>query len=201
MVDMDIHKKNIHFIGCQGASMRGLMRIAESRGATASGSDLALNGHSADNIGENVKLVVYSGAVAEDNIEFIEAKRRGIPCVERGEFLGRLCGSFENVIAVAGTHGKTTTSAMLGCVMREAALHFGGQCSMLSAQGAIEDIDGVRLGGDTLITEACEFRRSMLHIKEAVAVITNIDFDIPIVIEIRRNTLRHLRILRRRIEQ
>jgi len=155
------------------------MRIAEVRGAKVSGSDLALGGHSAENIGDDVELVVFSGAIAEDNVELAEAKRRGIECIERGAFLGQLCRGFERVIAVAGTHGKTTTAAMLGCVIRDATLHFGGQCSMLSEQGSIEEVNGVRLGDDTLITEACEFRRSMLHIKEAVTVITNVDFDHP----------------------
>jgi len=159
--------------------MKGLMRIVEARGAKVSGSDLALGGHSAKNIGNNIELVVFSGAVGEDNVELIEAKRRKISCIERGEFLGQLCKSFDKVIAVAGTHGKTTTSAMLGGVMREATLHFGGQFSTLNFQRSIEDIDGIRLGGDTLITEACEFRRSMLYIKEAVAIITNVDFDHP----------------------
>jgi len=207
------------------------MRIAEVRGAKVSGSDLALGGHSSENVGEDVELVVFSGAIVEDNVELAEAKRRGIECIERGGFLGQLCQGFERVIAVAGTHGKTTTAAMLGCVMREATLHFGGQykeirekkeerrkrahgessslrggeadeaipCEVRSAHeiassaspprndgnedesSCIEDIkiDGVRLGDDTLITEACEFRRSMLHIKEAVTVITNVDFDHP----------------------
>jgi len=164
---------NIHFVGCVGASMKGLMKIAAARGATVTGSDLALNGHNASNIG-NAGLVVYSGAVVEDNVELVEARRRGILCVERGEYLGQLAAEFERVVAIAGTHGKTTTAAMIGCIIEDATLHFGGRYRTTN-----ESVDGVRLGGSLFVTEACEFRRSMLHIRGGLAVITNTDFDHP----------------------
>jgi len=154
--------------------MRGLMRIAQSKGISVSGSDWVYGGHGAGNISADVGLVVYSGAIALDNVELVEAKKRGIPTVERGEYLGRLCGQFGRVIAVAGTHGKTTTSAMLGCIMAESSLHFGGS---YVTNG--ERVDGVRVAGTTLITEACEYKRSMLHISGGIAVITNVDFDHP----------------------
>ena len=154
--------------------MRGLAKIAAARGCCVTGSDLVIEGHAADNVG-GAELVVYTGAVSADNAELVEARRRGIPCIERGEYLGKLAAEFDRVIAVAGTHGKTTTAAMIGCIIEDATLHFGGRYTTING----ESVGGVRLGGSLFLTEACEFRRSMLHIKGGLAVITNVDFDHP----------------------
>ncbi len=159
----------IHFIGCNGVSMRVLSAIAESEGDTVSGSDCALDGHNKDNI-LNKDLVVYSGAVPEDNEELVYARRIGVPVMERADFLSYVADRYETVVAVAGCHGKTTTAAMLGEIFSfyKPTVHIGGEYS--------NDFIGDK---KYFITEACEYRRGFLRLNPDVAVITNIDFDHP----------------------
>jgi UDP-N-acetylmuramate--alanine ligase len=177
----------IHFVGIGGAGMSGIAEILLEYELEVSGCDQASSeatdrlrhlgaavslGHSADHL-ENVELVVISSAVADANPEVQEARRRGIPVVRRAEMLGELM-RLKYGIAVAGTHGKTTTTSLVGTVLTEAALDptviVGGRLR-LSGTGA-------RLGrSQYLVAEADEFDRSFLRLTPVIAVVTTIDRD------------------------
>lgn len=164
---MRIYKgMKIHFIGICGASMQALADFARARGNTVTGSDVELFGHDAENV-KGCDLVVYTSAVPADNVELVAAKKRGIPTVERAEFLGRISRTFGNVIAVAGCHGKSTATAMLGKIFDDATLHVG--VAKASRTGSRR----------LLITEACEYRESFLHLSPDLSIILNIKYDHP----------------------
>jgi UDP-N-acetylmuramate--alanine ligase len=177
----------IHFVGIGGAGMSGIAEILLEYKLAVSGCDQASSevterlrrlgagvheGHSASHLDE-VELVVISSAVADANPEVQEARRRGIPVVRRAEMLGELM-RLKYGIAVAGTHGKTTTTSLVGTVLTEAALDptviVGGRLR-LSGTGA-------RLGrSQYLVAEADEFDRSFLRLTPVIAVVTTIDRD------------------------
>jgi UDP-N-acetylmuramate--alanine ligase len=177
----------VHFVGIGGAGMSGIAEILLAHGLAVSGCDQAASevterlrqlgakvweGHSPEHL-EEVELVVISSAVADGNPEVQAARRRGIPVVRRAEMLGELM-RFQYGIAVAGTHGKTTTTSLAGTVLSEAGLDptviVGGRLR-LSGTGA-------RLGrGQYLVAEADEFDRSFLRLTPVLAVITTIDRD------------------------
>jgi UDP-N-acetylmuramate--alanine ligase len=179
----------IHFIGVGGAGMSGIAEILVDSQAelTVSGCDKARGpaterleklgvevheGHSPDHL-DGVDLVVISSAVSEDNPELREARRRGITVIRRAEMLGELM-RLRYGIAVAGTHGKTTTTSLVGTVLTEAQLDptviVGGRLRLLGT--------GARLGkSQYLVAEADEFDRSFLRLTPVIAVITNIDTD------------------------
>ena len=180
--------KHLHFIGIGGSSMSGLARFMLQKGCVISGSDRDAShktealealgvkihiGHSAENVC-GADLVVYSAAIPESNSERAEAKRLGIPQVERAVLLGRLMSTFDQAICVSGTHGKTTTTSMIAQIFVEAGedpgVHIGGE---LDAIGG-----GTRVGGgSTFIAEACEYNGSFWHFYPTIAVILNIDED------------------------
>ena len=184
----EISGKHLHFIGIGGSSMSGLARFMLQKGCAVSGSDRDAShktealeklgvkiyiGHSAENV-HGADLVVYSAAIAESNPERAEAKRLGIPQVERAVLLGRLMSTFDQAICVSGTHGKTTTTSMIAQIFVEAGedpgVHIGGE---LDAIGG-----GTRVGGgNTFIAEACEYSGSFWHFYPTIAVILNIDED------------------------
>jgi UDP-N-acetylmuramate--alanine ligase len=190
MFNQFVDLSRIHFIGIGGAGMSGIAEILlsdEQAHLTVSGCDKAKGeaterlehlgaqiweGHSPDHL-DGVDLVVISSAVAEDNAEVREARRRGITVVRRAEMLGELM-RLRYGIAVAGTHGKTTTTSLVGTVLTEAQLDptviVGGRLRLLGT--------GARLGNSQyLVAEADEFDRSFLRLTPVVAVITNIDRD------------------------
>ena len=180
--------KHLHFIGIGGSSMSGLARFMLQKGCAVSGSDRDAShktealeklgvkvciGHSAENV-HGADLVVYSAAIPESNPERAEAKKLGIPQVERAVLLGRLMSTFDKAICVSGTHGKTTTTSMIAQIFVEAGedpgVHIGGE---LDAIGG-----GTRVGGgNTFIAEACEYSGSFWHFYPTIAVILNIDED------------------------
>jgi UDP-N-acetylmuramate--alanine ligase len=178
----------IHFMGIGGAGMSGIAEILLEYDLEVSGCDQSLGeatkrltdlganieqGHSPDHL-EGVELLVISSAVAEDNPEVREARRRGITVVRRAEMLGELMRLKGYGIGVAGTHGKTTTTSLIGTLLTEAGLDptviVGGRLRLLGT--------GARLGkSDYLVAEADEFDRSFLRLTPVIAVITNIDRD------------------------
>lgn len=180
--------KHLHFIGIGGSSMSGLARFMLQKGCVVSGSDRDAShktealealgvkihiGHSAENV-HGADLVVYSAAIPESNPERAEAKKLGIPQVERAVLLGRLMSTFDQAVCVSGTHGKTTTTSMIAQIFVEAGedpgVHIGGE---LDAIGG-----GTRVGGgSTFIAEACEYSGSFWHFYPTIAVILNIDED------------------------
>lgn len=165
--------------------MNSLAKYLFSRGVRVTGSDarmsdasLQLNqlgiktqlGHKPDYI-KTADLVVATGAIADDNPEIVYAKAHGIEVVSRAEMLGEICKDFDKVIAVAGCHGKSTTSAMIYSILRASgasvSCHIGAQTQDARMQ----------YGDEYLVVEACEFKRSFLHIKPYLAVITNVEKD------------------------
>src|SRR5690606_6159944 len=177
----------VHFVGIGGAGMSGIAEVLCTLGYQVSGSDVAEGatvrrlrglgatvhlGHDAANV-HGTDCVVVSSAIRADNPELLEAKAQRIPIVPRAEMLAELM-RFRRGIAVAGTHGKTTTTSLLASVLARGGLDptfvIGGQ---LLAAGA-----NARLGGsDWLVAEADESDGSFLRLNPLVAVITNIDAD------------------------
>ncbi len=177
--------RRVHFIGVGGIGMSGIAELLANLGYAVSGSDAKQSavtdrlaslgvtiaaGHSAVNIGA-ADVVVYSSAVRPDNPEVVEARARRIPVIPRAEMLAELM-RLRFGIAVAGAHGKTSTTSMIALVLERAGLDptavIGGR---LSAFGS-----NARLGrGEYMVAEADESDRSFLKLSPAVAVITNID--------------------------
>jgi len=177
-----------HLIGIGGAGMSAIAQILHQRGETVSGSDRQANdatrrlsaagvrvaiGHAPANL-DGADLVVYSAAIPTDNVERVEAEKRGIKQIERSEMLGALMQPYACRIAVAGTHGKTTTTSMISAVLDvacvEATVLVGGDVASLGGNA--------RLGnGSIFLTEACEAYGSFLHLKPSIAVVTNVDAD------------------------
>lgn len=163
------YSMRIHFIGCLGASMKELMNIARSGGDTVTGSDVALDGHNAEFV-RGADLVVYSSAISPDNPELEYARINNIKTESRAEFLGRISKQYGSVIAVAGSHGKTTVTAMLGCIFAplDATVHYGG-----CYNGECGHIGGKKY----FITEACEYKRNFLHLLPSISVVLNAELD------------------------
>lgn len=183
------HPCHVHFIGIGGISMSGLAEILMDRGFSISGSDCTLSplterlaargvrisGHQkASNITPEIDLVVYSAAIHDDNPELKEALMRKIPAISRAELLGALMKNYDTPIAVAGTHGKTTTTSMLAHILLAARTD-----PTISVGGVLKAIGGnVRIGSSKyFLMEACEYTNSFLHFFPKVAVILNIDED------------------------
>ena len=179
--------KHIHFIGLGGSGMSGIAEVLHNLGYVISGSDLADSatlrrlaslgirtcvGHAASNL-DNVDAVVTSTAVKADNPEVMEARAKRIPVVPRALMLAELM-RLKRGIAIAGTHGKTTTTSLVACVLAEAGLDptfvIGGR---LNSAGA-----NAKLGsGDYIVVEADESDASFLNLLPVMAVVTNIDAD------------------------
>ena len=187
----DMHEmrriSRIHFIGIGGAGMCGLAQVLKNQGYFVSGSDTGVSGNTRflqelgitiypHHEGENVlqaDVVVVSSAIAPDNMEIITAVQHRIPVISRAEMLAELM-RYRHGIAVAGTHGKTTTTSIIATVLGEAGLDptfiIGG---MLNAAGS-----NARLGESRiLVAEADESDASFLHLQPMVAIITNIEPD------------------------
>jgi UDP-N-acetylmuramate--alanine ligase len=186
-VKPSIRLRSLHFVGIGGSGMSALAQVLWAWGFRVSGSDgrdgeslhalraLGMRvavGHAPANVGD-ADAVVYSSAVPMDNPEITEARRRGIPVVRRAEMMGEaMAGKY--VLAVSGTHGKTTTTTMLGRIWSVA-----GKAPTLLAGGATrgENLSAVAGQGDILVAEADEFDRSFLAMRPTSAIINNIDSD------------------------
>jgi UDP-N-acetylmuramate--alanine ligase len=177
-----------HFVGIGGAGMSGLAKILLALGHPVSGSDLKKSkvtdrlekagaiiaeGHSAQNLQREVGLVVVSTAIPNDNPEITAAQSKGIPVIQRAELLARLMQR-QKAIAVAGAHGKTTTTSMVALVLDK-----NGLDPTVIVGGELNDIGGnARLGhGQYLVAEADESDKSFLMLSPYIAVITNIEND------------------------
>jgi UDP-N-acetylmuramate--alanine ligase len=182
--------RRLHFVGIGGIGMCGLAELLHELGCRVTGSDLrdgptlarlrslgvpVCLGHDADHVGE-ADVVVVSSAVRAGNPEVAEARRRGIPVIPRAELLGAVM-RMKDGIAVAGAHGKTTTTSLIAHVLDVAGLDptavIGGR-----VRGTGSDPTGARLGrGDFLVAEADESDGSFLHLSPAIAVITNVEAE------------------------
>src|SRR5579871_1516418 len=176
----------VHFVGIGGIGMSGLAEVLLELGYRVSGSDLRTSatterlvgrgaaveiGHSAEHVGA-AKAVIVSSAVRADNPELVEARRLGIPVIARGELLAELM-RLKYGIAIAGSHGKTTTTSMTAAVLSHARLDptivVGGRVGMMGGANA-------RLGkSDYLVVESDESDGSFLKLAPILAVVTNID--------------------------
>jgi UDP-N-acetylmuramate--alanine ligase len=179
--------RRLHLIGIGGAGMRNLAKLFLARGIAVSGSDLKDSkglreleafgakvrvGHAAEQLGEP-DAVVISSAIRETNPELVEARRLGRPIWARAQALAALAGN-SRAIAVAGTHGKTTTTSMIGLVLERAGLDptylVGGEPN--------ESGSGARSGsGDLFVAEADESDGSFLLLRSEVGIVTNVEVD------------------------
>jgi len=179
----------IHFIGIGGISMSGLAEILLKENFRISGSDSKASdltkhlealgaqiriGQSSSNLPKDCDLVVYTAAIHPDNPELAAAEARGLPMLTRAQLLGQIMANYETAVAVAGTHGKTTTTSMAALTLLEA-----GMDPTVSVGGILPEIGGnLRIGhSDTFITEACEYTNSFLSFFPKIAVILNVDAD------------------------
>lgn len=180
---------HVHFMGIGGISMSGLAEILLDQGFIISGSDMkesALTkqleekgvkiqyGQVASNITSDIDLVVYTAAIREDNEEWIAAKNAGIPMLTRAELLGQIMDNYNNSIAVAGTHGKTTTTSMISQLLLEA-----DSDPTITVGGILSAIDGnLRVGNsDVFISEACEYTNSFLNFRPKYSIILNVEAE------------------------
>ncbi len=179
----------VHLVGVGGSGMKALAEVLLDLGEAVSGSDAdpapdtlhslrqqgatVFKGHAADHVGPSVEQLVYSPAIPKDNVERVEAARRGIPEASYPEAIAELTRG-KRTIAVAGTHGKSTTTAMLGHLLH------GTEFNPLVLCGA-ECINTGRNGwlgtGDWAVVEACEYRRHFLGLTPEIAVILGIEPD------------------------
>ena len=179
---------HIHMIGIGGISMSALAHILLFFNYRVSGSDRTETmlteklrkagadisiGQSADNINDPA-LVCYTAAIAKDNPELVKARSLGIPVMERAELLGQIMKLYKFPLAVAGTHGKTTTTSMLSLILLDAGLD-----PTILVGGELPQIDGnYKIGKkDYLVFEACEYVESFLHFHPYLSVITNVEED------------------------
>ncbi len=180
--------KRIHMIGIGGSGMCPLAEILHGKGYVLTGSDnnesdplkrvralgiKVFMGHSKENI-EGAELVVYSAAIGKDNPELLAAAEKGIPTMERSHLLGALTRHFDNVIGVAGTHGKTTVSSMITQILilnnLDPTAVIGGRLPLINSNG--------RSGkSQHMVCESCEFVNTFLQMSPDISVLLNIDDD------------------------
>src|SRR5215213_3398292 len=180
------HVKHVHFIGIGGIGMSGIAEVLCNLDFKISGSDLkksgstdrleelgatVYEGHAAENVGD-ADVVVYSSAVKADNPEVVEAKSRSIPVIPRAEMLAELMTLKPYSVAIAGSHGKTTTTSMVATILGHAGV------DPTTIVGGVVDTLGsnARMGkSDWFVTEADESDRSFLMLYPTISVVTNID--------------------------
>lgn len=184
----DLKNKRFHFVGIGGISMSALAWVLMSKGIFVQGSDLSKNdevkklesagvevfdSHKKENV-ESANVVVFTSAIDDQNPELVEARNRGLILLKRAELLSMIASENKNVIAVSGSHGKTTTTAMIAEVFEEAGFEpsyqIGGVlCSSNS---------NFKIGKDNyFIVEACEYKDNFLFLKPDTAVVLNVDSD------------------------
>jgi UDP-N-acetylmuramate--alanine ligase len=178
--------RRVHFVGVGGIGMSGIAELLANLGYEVSGSDVkasdvtarlqqrlnvrVLEGHAAGNVGD-ADVVVVSSAVRRSNPEIVEAERRGIPVIARAEMLAELM-RLHFAVAVAGSHGKTTTTSMVAVVLERAGLDptalIGGRLSVFGSNARLGD-------SEYMVAEADESDRSFLLLWPSIAVVTNVD--------------------------
>ena len=180
---------HIHFIGIGGISMSGLAHILREKNFTISGSDSAESAltdeltaagctihypQKAENITDDIDLVVYTAAIRDDNPELARAKACGITCITRAELLGGIMHNYDVALNIAGTHGKTTTTSMVTEILLAADAD-----PTISVGGILNSIGGnIRIGRSGIfVTEACEYTNSFLSFMPTMNIILNVKED------------------------
>ncbi|MCD7708922.1 MAG: UDP-N-acetylmuramate--L-alanine ligase [Clostridiales bacterium] len=180
---------HVHFIGIGGISMSALAEMLCSRGFAVSGSDAhesaltdslvkkGINicyGQRAENITSDIDLVVYTAAIHQDNPELIQAQALGLPMLTRSQLLGQIMDNYPDSVGVAGTHGKTTTTSMLGEIFLAAQMD-----PTITVGGILPSIgSNLRIGKAPLfLAEACEYSNSFLDFRPKYTVILNVEED------------------------
>ena len=180
---------HIHFIGIGGISMSGLARVLLMEGFEISGSDLTSSSiteeledlgativyeHATSNITSEIDCVVYTAAISQNNEELLAAKTENIPLLTRAQLLGQIMCNYQYPIAVAGTHGKTTTTSMISTILLK-----GNLDPTVSVGGILPLIGGnIRVGqSEIFVTEACEYTNSFLDFNPKISLILNIEED------------------------
>ena len=181
--------QHIYFIGIGGISMSGLAEILADRGCVVSGTDIKetpvtrhlqslgiqINfGHRAENITDDVDLVVYTAAIHPDNPEILAANAKNIPLMDRAHLLGEIMAEYDNSIAVSGTHGKTTTTSMVSEILLAAETD-----PTITVGGILPTIgSNLKIGHSPFfVAEACEYFDSFLQFRPMVGVILNVESD------------------------
>jgi UDP-N-acetylmuramate--alanine ligase len=179
--------QRVHLVGVGGIHMSGIAKILRARGHLVSGSDLHLSpitselegigvtvgeGHNAEQV-DDAQLVVYTSAAQEDNPEIEEARRRGIETIKRAEMVARLMED-KKVIAIAGSHGKTTTTSLVAYMLSQAGL---SPTIMLGGESIDLGTNAVPGDGEYFVVEADEYDRAFLAYRPHVALVTNIEPD------------------------
>ena len=190
MYKVDYNKPcHFHFIGIGGVSMSGLAEILLKRGFTVTGSDTSSSTYtdtliehgakiifsqSAENITDDIDCIVYTAAIKEDNPEYIKAVKSGIPMLTRAQFLGQLMSNYKESIAVAGTHGKTSTTSMISQILlelpKDPTISIGGEFAPIKSNIHVGD-------SDIFITEACEYTNSYHEFYPKYSIILNVEED------------------------
>ena len=182
------HVKKLHFVGIGGIGMSGIAELLLNQGFKITGSDIndskviqnlkekgadIYKGHDTTYL-TDADVLVYSSAVNKDNPEIIAAIEKNIPIIRRAEMLGELIALKETSIGVAGTHGKTSTSSMIGAMLSQAKLD-----PTLVVGGLVRNINTNSLlgEGDIIVVEADEFDRSFLSLQPTIGIITNIELE------------------------
>lgn len=181
--------KRVHFIGIGGISMSGLAELLHNKGFEVSGSDSKkgkntvhlenigvdiIYGQRANNITPDIDFVVYTAAVKEDNPEYQAVLEADIPLIDRAQLMGQIMLNYSNSIAIAGTHGKTTTTSMNSLILLE-----GGLDPTISLGGILDNIGGnIHIGESNIfITEACEYTNSFLKFNPNIGVVLNVEAE------------------------
>ena len=174
---------SVYFMGIGGISMSGLAEVLLSRGFKISGSDMKQStltksleqkgalvhyGQRAENITDDIDLIVYTAAISSENPEYQAAQQKQIPMMTRADLLGQIMKNYTTPIAISGTHGKTTTTSMVSEVLLA-----GNLDPTLSIGGILKSIGGnIRVGtSDYFVTEACEYTNSFLSFFPKISII------------------------------
>lgn len=177
----------VHFIGVLGSSMSKLAKYTKVLGYSVSGSDVANNqtvkelenlgitvriGHKESNV-NNANVVVYSSAISNSNCELICARKtKGVKVFSRGEYLAIIARTFKNILAISGSHGKSTTTAMVDSILRETSLR-----PFIHTGGEMEEEQNAEISGELIVLEACEYMGNFLQLTPDISVITNVELD------------------------
>ena len=180
--------KKVHFIGIGGIGMSGIAELLTNKGFLVTGSDISDSpnvqrlidlgihvtiGHNAENISDS-ELVIYSDAIPKNNVELKNALSKNLLVYSRARMISEIAKLNNSTVAIAGTHGKTTTTSMVGSILKALELDptiiVGGVVKSLESNSALGS-------GDTFVVEADEYNKSLLHLSPTIAVINNIDFE------------------------